>query len=241
MKRRQILRQKQRAQSRRKRLLIISGVLLLAVLATTALILQGPRPTEEVGEIVQVTPQTWPAEDGKALGPADAPVVVVEYADFQCPFCRQYHDQVQPRLIEDYIQSGKVRYEYRHLIVIDRNVGGTESRRAAEASQCALDQGRFWDYAEILFANQGREGSGAFSDARLEAFAGAIGLDTEQFNACLDSDRFSREVQSDEAQAASLQLRGTPSVLVNGARVENPLSYAQLQAAVDAALAEAGS
>jgi protein-disulfide isomerase len=237
--RRKLLKQKRLAQARRKRLWIIAGVVVIAVLSTMALILQGPR-NQEVGEIVTVAPQSWPNAAGKNLGPAEASVVVVEYADFQCPFCRQYHDSVQPQLIDEFVKTGKVRYEYRHFIIIDRNVGGTESRRAAEASQCAVDQGKFWDYAEILFANQGQEGSGAFSDARLKAFAGAIGLDTDKFNTCLESDTYAAEVRADEAQAASLQLGGTPSVLVNGVKVANPLNYGQLQATIENSLAQAG-
>jgi len=240
MNRKKLLKQKQAQKARRKNRLIVAGVIALAVLSTMALILQGPR-NQDIGEFVTVPPQTWPTASATSLGAADASVVVMEYADFQCPYCKQYHDSVQPKLIEEYVKTGKVRYEYNHFIIIDRNVGGSESRRAAEASQCAADQGRFWDYTEMLFANQGSEGSGAFTDSRLIAFAGSIGLDAGKFDKCLDSNQFTQAVKADEAEAASLKLTGTPSVLVNGVRVENPLSFAQLRAAIDAALAQAGS
>jgi len=116
-------------------------------------------------------------------------------------------------------------------------VGGSESRRAAEASECANEQGEFWNYHALLFANQQGEGRGAFSDRRLKAFAEALGLDSRQFDACFDSGRYAADVQADEQLARSLGISGTPAVFVNGARVENPLEFAELQARIEAELA----
>ncbi len=230
-----------RARARRNRFFIIGGVVAVAIAAVAFLILQNPRPIPvTAGSFVTPAPQTWPQANGKAMGPANAKVVVQEFADFQCPYCRQFHDNILPQVISQYIATGKIRFEYHHFIVIDQNVGGTESRRAAEASECANDQGRFWDYFNMLFTNQGSEGSGAFSDARLEAFAASLGLNTSQFNACLTSGQDASKVTADEAKAASLNLSGTPSVLVNGALIQNPLDYTQVQAAIDAALKKAG-
>ncbi len=88
----------------------------------------------------------------------------------------------------------------------------------------------------MLFANQQSEGSGAFSDERLKAFAASLKLDTAKFNSCLDSGKFSQDVKADEARAGALGLRSTPSLLVNNQLVQNPLDYASVQAAIDAAL-----
>jgi protein-disulfide isomerase len=215
---------------------MIAGIAVVAIIAVIVMI-NANRPEAPVGEIITVEPGDWPQADGKSLGPADAKVVVTEYADFQCPFCRVYNEDIQPRIIEDYVKTGKVRYEYRHFIVIDGNVGGNESRRAAEASECAAQQGNFWDYHEIVFANQGAEGEGVYADNRLKAFAESIGLDTAAFNACFDGKRTASQVTSDEGQARALRLTGTPALLVNGVLVSNPVDYNIVKAAIDSALA----
>jgi protein-disulfide isomerase len=232
--------QAQAARRRTRRYLILGGVVLAAVAVVAFLITQSPKPVPVTADsFVTPVPQNWPQANGKVLGPASAKVVLQEFADFQCPYCRQFHDTVLPQIISQYVANGKVRLEYHHLIVIDQNVGGTESRRAAEASECASAQGRFWDYFNLLFANQGTEGSGAFSDSRLKAFAGAVGLDSSQFNSCLDSSQAAAAVRVDEALALSRGLNGTPSILVNGQLVQNPLDANQVKAAIDAALKQA--
>ena len=89
----------------------------------------------------------------------------------------------------------------------------------------------------MLYANQGGEGVGVYADNRLKAFAGAMGLDQAQFDRCLDSNKYAQQVRDDEAVARAYRLGGTPSLLVNGKSVKNPMDYAQVQAAIDAALA----
>jgi protein-disulfide isomerase len=143
---------------------------------------------------------------------------------------------VERQLIQQYVATGKVRFEYHHFIVIDGNVGGTESRHAAEASECANEQGKFWDYHAMLFANQRSEGSGAFADRRLKAFAAALGLDTVKFNTCFDAHKYAGAVRSDEQQAGTRGVDGTPTVFVNGQKVSNPTDFNQLQSQIEAAL-----
>ena len=144
---------------------------------------------------------------------------------------------MERQLIDQYVTTGKVRFEYHHYIVIDGNVGGSESRRAAEASECANEQGAFWDYHAMLFANQQGEASGAFSDRRLKAFAEALQLDTGKFNACFDARRYAEAVQADEQLARALGVTGTPTVFVNGTLVQNPLDFDEFQRLITAALA----
>jgi protein-disulfide isomerase len=142
---------------------------------------------------------------------------------------------VERQLIEQYVATGRVRFEYRHYIVIDGNVGGNESRRAAEASECANEQGQFWNYHAILFANQNGEGRGAFNDRRLKAFAGVLELDMTQFNTCFDSEQFAEAVRADEKLARSLGVQGTPTLFVNGKPISNPLNFAEIQQAIETA------
>lgn len=231
-------RQKEReAAQRRRRLLIGGGIILVAVLVVVGLIAFANRPTP-VGEFVTVPTKEYANADGSAIGPADAKVVVTEFADFQCPYCRQFHDSVLPAILSEYVDTGKIRYEYKHFIVIDGNVGGNESRQAAEASECAANQGRFMDYFDMLYANQSGEGTGAFSNSRLKAFAQALGLDTNAFNSCFDGNQTAAKVTADEAMAQSLGLNSTPSLLVDGIRVQNPLDINQIRSAIDGALSQ---
>lgn len=144
---------------------------------------------------------------------------------------------MERQVIDTYVATGQARFEYYHYIVVDSIVGGSESRRAAEASECANEQGAFWDYHAMLFTNQRGEGQGAFGDRRLKAFADALGLDTGKFNACFDSGRYAAAVRDDEALGRSLGVESTPTVFVNGARVANPWDFGEFQRLIEAALA----
>ena len=233
-----VARRKQPAQ--KGALWIIAGVVLVAVIVAVVLIIQRTPPAD-VGDFETEVKQDWPQPDGKALGPADAPVVIREFSDFQCPYCRMFTTSVQKSIIDQYIATGKVRFEYHHFIVIDGNVGGVESRHAAQASECAAEQGAFWDYHEMLFANQQGEGNGAFSDDRLKAFAAALELDADKFNACLNSAATANKVKADETMARTYKVSATPSIFINDKKVENPLNLEALKAAIDAELAAASS
>jgi protein-disulfide isomerase len=235
MSKREERRQLRQQKTRQKQAMLISAIVLVAVSVVGILIYQTSRP---IGEWVTVTKESFPYADGKVVGPTDAPVVIRVFSDFQCPYCGRFATGAERQLIEQYAATGQVRLEYRHYIVVDGNVGGSESRRAAEASECASAQGDFWNYHAMLFANQQGEGLGAFSDRRLKAFAEALELDTAQFNTCLDSGRYADEVQTDEQLARSLGVHSTPTVLVNGSLVQNPLNFAEFEALIQAQLAQ---
>jgi protein-disulfide isomerase len=235
MSKREEMRRRRQQRARRRQLNILAVVAVAAVAVAAWLIWQNTRP---VGEIVTITPREWPMADGTAMGPADARVVIQEFSDFQCSFCRQFAAGVKNQLVEQYIPTGQVRLEHYHYIVIDGNVGGNESRRAAEASECAAEQGQFWNYYDILFANQVAPGSGTYSDRRLKAYAEAIGLDTGTFNVCFDSRRYASEVQAGQSLGNSLGVRGTPTLFVNGIQVQNPLNFAEFQQLIEPQLAQ---
>ena len=124
-----------------------------------------------------------------------------------------------------------MRFVFRNLAFI-----GPESLRAAEAGECANEQDRFWDYHDKLFAEQAGENSGTFSDDNLKRFASELGLNTQQFNDCLDTNKYQAKVQQEIAQAQRLGIRSTPSVFVNGQLIENGSNYQALQAAIEKAL-----
>jgi len=126
-----------------------------------------------------------------------------------------------------------VRFVFRHFAFL-----GDESRWAAEAAECANEQGRFWDYYEKLFAEQAGENVGTFSLENLKRFAAELGLDTKRFNQCLDSGKYSAKVQRETLQGRQEGVRGTPTVFVNGRLVEDGGDYAALRAAIEAVLGE---
>jgi protein-disulfide isomerase len=237
---RQAALRRQQAQTRQRRVAAIAVVAGLSVLVVAVFIFQSltsaPNPN---AALVNAEQAAYPQANGKAMGPAGAPVVVAEFSDFQCPYCNLFHQEIQDQLVEKYIPTNQVRFEYHHFIIIDGNVGGVESRHAAIASECASSQGAFWGFQARLFANQAGEGQGAFNDARLAQLASAQGLDLDTFNACFVSSEAAAAVVADEQLARQLRLNATPSLLVNGQALNNPLDFTEVSAAIDAALAAA--
>jgi len=126
-----------------------------------------------------------------------------------------------------------VRFVFRHFAFI-----GDESRWAAEASECANEQGRFWDYYDKLFEEQSGENVGTFGKENLKRFAAELGLDTERFNQCLDSGRYQTKVQQELIEGRQKGVRGTPTLFVNGQLIERGGDYQVLRAAILAALGD---
>lgn len=168
----------------------------------------------------------------KSIGDENAPVVVVEYGDFQCPACQYFFQTSVKQLKGEYVQTGKVRFVFRQFAFL-----GDESQWAAEASECANEQGSFWDYYDKLYQEQNGENVGMFSKDNLKKFAIDLRLDTAGFNQCLDSGRYTEKVQRETAEGQQAGVRGTPSVFVNGQYIERGINYPVLQSAVDTWLA----
>ena len=144
---------------------------------------------------------------GPTLGSASAPVTIVEFADFQCSFCRKFWADTLPKLKESYVKQGRVRIIYRHFAIL-----GKFSEQAAMAADCAGEQGKFWEYHDTLFANQGGL---AFTQSKLEQYARSLGLKAASFDRCLTSEKYRKKVEGETAVAASLGTRGTPTFFVN--------------------------
>lgn len=150
-------------------------------------------------------------DDMPVLGNKDAKITMVEFADYQCPFCEQWEKTVYPELKSKYIDSGKVKFIY-----WDYPFLGDESFRASEASYCANDQGKYWEYHDALFTNQNGENEGAFADDKLIGFAKKLGLDSNKFSACLKADTHKAKVQDLSNQASKYGVISTPTVFVDG-------------------------
>jgi protein-disulfide isomerase len=142
---------------------------------------------------------------------------------------------VEPELVERYVENGTVRYEWRDFAYL-----GQESVNAALAARAAQEQGRFWQYHDVLYENQGSVNSGAFSDEALVGIAKEVGLDTEQFEVALTSGRYESIVQSDLREAQNAGIQGTPSFTINGQRLVGPQPLEVFEQVIEAELAKAG-
>jgi protein-disulfide isomerase len=171
---------------------------------------------------------------GQTLGYTDAKLTVDVYSDFQCPNCLAFALETEPTLVDKYVKTHKIKIVYRDFLVIDGNTGGHESLDAANAARCAADQGKFWLYHDVLYANQHREGSGAFTKDRLKTMGGLIGLDMSTFGTCVDNGQHNAEIQTAQTSVPT-DAQGTPAVYVVGKLVAN-FDTATISAAIDAAL-----
>jgi protein-disulfide isomerase len=172
--------------------------------------------------------------EANARGPANAPIVVIEYSDFQCPFCRRFFSETQPQIDANYVKAGQVRFVYKHLAIL-----GQESLWAAEAAECAADQGQFWLFHDELFRQAGLSGGenvGAFTKEKLSTYAQSLGLDMTRFEPCLQNDTTQARVAKDTQEARGFGFGGTPSFLINTSTLIGAQPYAAFARLVDAGL-----
>lgn len=169
---------------------------------------------------------------GNTLGDPNAPVKIIEYADFQCPYCQHYWQDTEKQIIQTYVTTGKVFYEY-------RSVGafiGPESAAAAEAAYCAGDQGKFWEYHDALYSHWTGENVGDFAPDKLRQYADSVGLNAQAFDNCLTQGTHKAQVMQDAADAKADGIRATPSFLINGKLFEGAQPFADFQKIIDADL-----
>jgi protein-disulfide isomerase len=167
------------------------------------------------------------ADDDPFMGPENAPVTLIEFSDFQCPYCRRVQS-VLKRLMSAY--HGQLKLVFRDFPL--RQIH-PEAQKAAEAAQCANDQGQFWPYHDRLFA------ATALGVGDLKQYAAELGLDAEQFNACLDSEKYSQEVQADIDDAHAVGVNATPSFFVNGLPISGAVPFERFVEMVELALERA--
>ncbi|NMC79188.1 MAG: thioredoxin domain-containing protein [Chloroflexi bacterium] len=232
MGKRQEIRQQRRRERQRNLWLTIGIVAVFAIVLAGVIIYPSLAST---ANIIVPTESPRPQAVDTTMGDPNAPVTVEEFADFQCPYCALFVDQLEPQIISDYIATGKVYFKFVPFSFLDDNSPGRESKAAAEAAYCAMDQGSFWQYHDTLYANQNGENAGAFSNERLIAFAKKLGLDTNEFKSCLESGKYTQKVLDDIAYSRENNVTGTPSFLVNGELV----SASELVQAIESKLAQA--
>lgn len=235
-------RTRKKRQQRMNTIMWVGGIIVVLILLFAS-------PTiynilKPAGAFVQITPKAYPMEEGKGVGDPSAPVKIEAYEDFQCPSCKDYTNSIEPELLQStYISGGQVYYEFKHYPFIDTNSVTKESHQAANASMCALEQGRFWDYHQMLYENQGAvENGGAFNDKRLQAFAESLGLDMPAFNQCFADDKYSTEIQTEFETGNTLGVTGTPTIIVNGTILTPGFvpTFDEIKTAIDTALSGSG-
>lgn len=167
-----------------------------------------------------------------ALGAPQARVTIDEFGDFQCPYCGEFVRQTEPRIIAKYVATGKARIIWHTVAFI-----GPESALAGRAAWCAQQRGKFWEYFAVLYQHQDGENTGTFNTARLERWAGDVGLDRAAFGDCLTDPRSADGVEAGMREAQRQDITGTPAFIVNGQKATGALSVEQLSAIIDKALA----
>ena len=178
-------------------------------------------------ETPQVVRYDIPIDDDPVLGPEDAQITVVEFSDYECPYCRTWHTEVYSQLIDAY--GDQIRFIYRDFPLESIHAN---AKPAAEAANCAYEQGEFWDYHDKLFSME----LGLNSEAYQE-YATQLELDLDEFQECIESGRYQEEVQSDFEFAANLGVRSTPTFFVNGIAVVGAQPFEVFQQVIEKELA----
>jgi protein-disulfide isomerase len=166
-------------------------------------------------------------QSGHVRGLATAPVTIEEWADFQCPACGQFARATEPQLLSTYVAEGKVKLVFRHFAFL-----GSESQWAAEASECADEQGKFWEFHDRLYASQAGENRGAFSKDNLKRMGDALGLGPS-FAACVDSGRYAQAVRDEVKVGEGRGVKATPTLFVGDRKIEGAATYDQLKTVID--------
>jgi protein-disulfide isomerase len=243
--------------SRNQFYFIVGGGCLVALCAVAALLFGVlflvPTFSKQVviPQSTTVSTNTQANVDGNSMGNKNAPIQIVEFGDFQCPYCKQFHEQTEPLLISNYVDTGKVYFTYRSAgNWISKHISeNTESQDAAAAAYCAADQGRFWQMHDALFANnRDAENQGSFSKERLTSIAQGVGLDINVYQDCFESGKYADRVQKDYQDAVAAGVQGTPSFVVtyqvnNVTRtllIEGAQPYEAFQQALNQILQEMG-
>jgi len=180
---------------------------------------QNPAPTPaNLSDVLKIT------KDDVILGDPNAPVTIIEYSDYQCPFCKRFFDETELQLRKDYIETGKVKMIYRDFPL----PGHPYAMPAAEAANCAKDQGKFWAYHDLVFKNHDN-----LNTIDYLKLAEELKMNTSDFKNCLDSKKYDQKIQNDYNLGSGIGVNGTPTFFVNGKQVVGAQPYSAFKSAID--------
>jgi protein-disulfide isomerase len=190
-----------------------------------------PTPTTQAAQ-QQVTPQgpvqryDVPVDDDPAIGPADAPITLIEFSDYVCPFCGRWYQEVFKKIRAEY--PDKVRIVYRDFPLYSIH---PDAQPAAEAANCANEQGAYWEYHDKLFTG------GKFGKEVYLQYAQELGLDLQKFQDCIESGKYASEIQADYQFASGLGVRSTPTFFLNGIAIVGAQPWEVFKQVIDQELA----
>lgn len=196
------------------------------------------QPSGQVAEAPTTPPQfvryDIPTEGYPSLGPADAPITIVEFSDYQCPFCSRFHDETYQALLNAY--PGKIRFVYRNLpLSFHQN-----AQMGAEAALCAGDQNAYWEMHDVLFANQASlnnpEGT-TLDQAAYNQYAQDLNLDVTTFESCMTTHKFAQFIKDDMAFSTNLGVQSTPTFFINGLAIVGAQPLSSFQQLIDKEIA----
>lgn len=218
-------------------ILIVVGVILVGWLALSNKKDKAPQNSIPQNQtVVQESTDT----NAPTLGDANAPITIVEYGHFKCPFCNRFSRETEPQISEKYITTGKVKFVWK-----DFPYEGGDSAKASEAAHCAQDQGKFWEYHDQLFTyiwdNYYGKGINAeemtvFTDVKLKEFSNQLGLDQTAFNSCFDSGKYSQLVDSNYKEGISQGAKSTPTFFINGQKIVGAQPFSVFSQVIDSQL-----
>ncbi|HRJ41237.1 MAG: DsbA family protein [Caldilineaceae bacterium] len=214
-------------------LLLIGGAAILVVLIVIGYVIANQPDPISLSSYNDI-PAEW--INRNSIGNPEAVIVLQGWEDFLCPACGSWNQTMKPRLMDNYIKTGKIRLEYHHFPLSQHEPGAST---AAWAAECAADQGAFWPMHDKLFAGQ-NSGAAAFSAERMIKYAEELELDSRVFTQCITGQTHFANVRASLNEAMSLGLNSTPSLLINGQLTENPMDYTAVSAEIDRLLAAAG-
>jgi protein-disulfide isomerase len=205
---------------------VILGLVLLAGIAVlvTQMRPKGGAGANVPATAVTLTPEQLQRVKGISRGRDDAPITIYEFADFQCPHCAQFAALIEPVIMERMVDAGRARYVFYEFPLQFK-----WSWLSARAGRCANEQGKFWDFHALIFARQSDWAFDPDPISKWGPMAQQVGMDQGKFEECARSDRFQKEVTESSQLGNSLGVGGTPTLFVNGRKVDTPTSYAAFE------------
>lgn len=184
--------------------------------------------TETAPAVVDVGVGHYPAK-----GNANAPLTIVEFADFRCPFCERFYNDAEKGIINDYVNTGKAKLYFRSYAFL-----GPASTDAHMAGECANEQGKFWQFHDWMYNNQAPENDTEYySKANLIKYAANLGLNRSSFATCLNSDKYAAQIQQDLQDGQQAGVQGTPTIFINGHALVGAQPYSAVKSAIEQVLA----
>lgn len=193
----------------------------------------GQNANKQVKEPVDVS-----IDDDAVLGKSDAPVTIIEFSDFQCPFCRSFWKNAFAEIVKEYIDTGKAKLVFRDYPLSFHPMGVP----SAKAGECAKEQGKFWEMHDVIFEEQEKLGEGTvqYTVNDLKKWAAKVGVNTTQFNDCVDSEKYKAEIEKDAADGVAAGVTGTPAIFINGRLIAGAQPFSVFKTIIDEELKKSG-